>query len=183
MLETLVAAVHSWMRSARPSRGALGHPAQQCEHLDDREAALTEEDPAWRWFPGRHRPCRTVRAIACAWDRTVVVREAEGTSASTVAGGALLVDDGGNITLERDGTVLCGCAARRNVAAPAERAMATTNPRVMATVGTPPASRSGGYSCRRAIIGSMSEARRAGTKHASVATAARISDTAATVAM
>ena len=39
------------------------------------------------------------------------------------------------------------------------------------------------YSCRRAIIGSMSEARRAGTKHASVATAARISDTAATVAM
>jgi Protein of unknown function DUF2834 len=39
------------------------------------------------------------------------------------------------------------------------------------------------YSCRRAIIGSMSEARRAGTTHASVATVARISDTAATVAM
>src|SRR5687767_2533941 len=39
------------------------------------------------------------------------------------------------------------------------------------------------YSCRRAIIGSMREARRAGTKHASAATPIRIRATPATIGM
>ena len=45
------------------------------------------------------------------------------------------------------------------------------------------ASGPGGYSCRRAIIGSMREARRAGTKEASAATPASVKDTTAAIGM
>ena len=141
------------LRELRPGRRLLGADVHSRD-LSDRRGCLAEAPCAWR------RHCDGV---------TCILRKNSLPKCDECA------------SLCRQACVFAAQSEETDVTVSATRSRGTVEPGSKISPVMPTSARA--YGCRSAIIGSMSEARRAGRNTASPATATSISETAATVAM